>query len=45
MQGILKQERPTEDRQVGKFTLLPLTRIYEDNKKLVIEAFGIQGSF
>ena len=42
VQGILKQERPTEDRQVGKFTLLPLTRIYEDNKKLVIEAFGIQ---
>ena len=42
VQGILKQERTEDIETVGKFTLQPLTKIFENNKKLVIEAFGIQ---
>ena len=42
VQGILKQDRADMDNIEGKFTLQPLTKIYENNKKLVIEAFGVQ---
>ena len=41
VQGILKQERPTDDEKSGKFSLRPLTTIFSDNKKLTQEAFGI----
>ena len=40
VQGILKQERATDDEPSGKFTLQPLTKIFSDNKKLTQEAFG-----
>jgi len=42
VQGILKQDRADIDNIEGKFTLQPLTKIFENNKKLVIEAFGVQ---
>jgi len=42
VQGFLKQERTKDIDEIGKFTLQPLTKIYEDNKKLVVEAFGVQ---
>lgn len=41
VQGILKQERATDDKESGKFTLQPLTTIFSDNKKLTQEAFAV----
>ena len=41
VQGILKQQRPEGDEPKGKFTLLPLTRIFSDNKNTTQEAFSV----